>query len=56
MFSEVWPLFIKIARATAGLAPQYLGRSMHTSLPKMIDNAIIGYRHLHDHRDAVRFP
>lgn len=41
-FSEVWSQFIKIARAIAPIAPNYLGQSMHTSTPKMADNAIIG--------------
>ncbi len=56
VFSEVWPLFVRIARETASIAPRYLGQSMHTSVPKIIDNAIIGYRHLHDREDPVRFP
>lgn len=56
VFSEIWPVLVRIARAKADLAPLYIGRGMHTSIPKMIDNAIIGYRHLHDRHGAVQFP
>ena len=50
VFSEVWPKLVEIAHALAPLAPAYLGRNMHTSIPKMVDNAIIGYRKLHEKR------
>lgn len=47
-FATVWPQFIRIAKKIESSASPYLGKGMHTSIPKIIDNAIIGFQKLLD--------
>lgn len=43
LFEEMWPAFHKIAQEAKHIIQNYLGQGMHTSIPKTIDNAIVGY-------------
>ena len=42
-FREIYPFYHRIAREVAPKFPRLLGRGMHTSETKIIDNAIVGY-------------
>jgi hypothetical protein len=46
-FEDMWPAFHKIASNTAEISQKYIGQYMHTSIPKIIDNAIVGYVSIH---------
>lgn len=43
MFADVFPLLVGLAPAARVVADRYLGRGWHTSIPKLLDNAIIGF-------------
>jgi len=43
LFRELYAQFHRIAQAVAPKLPSLLGRGMHTSETKIIDNAIVGY-------------
>jgi hypothetical protein len=43
MFAEVFPMLVGLAPAAKAVADAYLGRGWHTSVPKLVDNAVIGF-------------
>ena len=43
MFFEVFPLLVDIAKRIKPQVGAYIGRPFHKSLPKVIDNAIVGF-------------
>jgi len=42
-FKEIYPFFHRVAQAAAPTFPNVLGKGMHTSETKIIDNAIVGF-------------
>jgi len=42
-FKEIYPFFHRVAQAAAPRLPNLLGKGMHTSETKIIDNAIVGF-------------
>ena len=43
MFSDIFPRLVQLAKSIAGRVNTYLGRGFNTSLPKIVDNAIVGF-------------
>lgn len=43
MFVDVFPHLVQLARNIRGRVDTYLGRGFNTSLPKIVDNAIMGF-------------
>lgn len=42
-FAEIFPGMARVARECHGLLRERIGSGLHTSLPKCVDNAIVGY-------------
>ena len=43
MFKDVYPRLVKIARRLAPLTSEYIDRHPHKTLPKVVDDAIVGF-------------
>jgi len=43
MFSDVFPRLVQLAKDIAGPVASYIGSGFNTSLPKVVDNAIVGF-------------
>jgi len=43
MFIDIFPRIVQLANAAAIKVDTYLGHVLNTSLPKIVDNAVIGF-------------
>ena len=43
VFREIYPLFVELGERNKEVIRQYLGKGFHSSAPKVIDNAIVGF-------------
>jgi len=55
MFTDVFPRLVTLARAIVVRVDTYLGSGFNTSLPKVVDNAVMGFVVGRDsHKSAIR--
>jgi len=43
MFVDIFPRLVALAKSIVGRVDTYMGRGFNTSLPKIVDNAIVGF-------------